>query len=130
MEEQSQRILIIVIAVLVALSSLAVVLFFLLRAYRKNNRVINEDEDMHGALAQYNCPKCSQQMKKGFALAGRGIIYQPEEHARISSFVTIMSVLENTMSMSLPPAVNRAWHCDTCKYLILDHSTLIRQKKK
>ncbi|GEM_PF-781961 len=130
MEEQTRQLFFIIFALLLGVTSLAVVFFFVYKSYKKNNSVLKEDEDVHGGMAHYNCPKCNQQMEKGYAVAGRGIIYQKEDSKPISPFSTILSVLDNTMSLSFQPAVNRAWHCNTCKYLILDHSKLIKRTKK
>lgn len=129
MDDNSSRILMIIIASLIGISSISFLLFFLFKTYKSNNRVIDEEEDIQGAV-HYQCPKCNQQMERGMALAGRGIIYKADDGQPISSFSTINQVLENTLSMSLPPAFNRAWHCNNCKYLLLDHSVLVRRKKR
>ncbi len=119
----------IIIASLIGIGSISVLFFFLFKIYKRNNRVIDETEDIQ-SVVHYQCPKCNKQMERGMALAGRGIIYKAEDGKPISSFSTINQVLDNTLSMSLPPAFNRAWHCTNCKYLLLDHSVLVKKKRK
>ncbi len=129
MEERSLQIIILLIAAIVLITTTTLVFVLFVRSQRRNSSVVKEEEDVQGAHAHYACPKCGQSMEKGFAVAGRGIIYHAEDGKAISPFMTILSVLENTMSFSMKPAENRAWHCASCKYLLLDHSTLIRRKK-
>lgn len=44
-------------------------------------------------------------------------------------FANFGSVLENTLSFSLPPAWNMAWRCRASGLVVLDHSRLIRIAK-
>ena len=129
MDDNTSRILMITIALLIGIRCISFLLFFFIKTYKRNNNVIDEEQDVQCA-AHYHCPKCNQLMERGLALAGRGIIYKCEDGKPISSFSTINQVLENTLSMSLPQASNRAWHCKHCKHLQLDHNTLIRKMKK
>ena len=95
----------------------------------KKNKVVEINE----ALLDWEdikCPKCQTIMEQGYAFAGKGIIWTAKWNKLPGTFTTTFTSLENTLSMSLSPRVNMAWHCDRCKMVILDHSRMLKRKKR
>jgi hypothetical protein len=118
--------LIITIAVLVVATGLFVLWYFLGKVERKNY-VITVDE----ASVEWNdarCVKCEKTMEEGFAFAGKGINWVPKHARKPGVFSSIGSVLENTFSLRIPPAINMAWYCKSCKIIVLDNSRMLRIK--
>jgi hypothetical protein len=73
-------------------------------------------------------PRCGVEAREGYVLCGRGIIWADKSGKLFSLFTTIFRALENTISWCLWPAVNLAWHCGSCRIVIVDHSKLVTQK--
>jgi hypothetical protein len=65
-------------------------------------------------------------MEQGWALLGKGAIWSSRSRAKPGTFSHIGAALDNTISMSLRPAVNMAWRCASCRLLLLDHAKLVR----
>jgi hypothetical protein len=68
-------------------------------------------------------------MEKGYSFAGRGITWVPKYAKKPGAFSTVGSVLENTYSLRVPPALNMAWYCKSCKILVFDNSKMLKIKK-
>ena len=108
-----------------ALLLLVFLLFYLWRLHQKNTIVV--DDPSHWENTDYHCPRCGQPMSAGFILAGKGIIWAPQDWKRVSMFQNIGQVLENTINVVWPPAMNMSWRCEKCQMIVLDHSKLVRK---
>jgi hypothetical protein len=73
----------------------------------------------------YRCPDCGEPMAPGWVLLGKGAIWRERHLGRPGGLSPISRALPNTLSLRLRPAANMAWHCDRCRMLLLDHSTLV-----
>jgi len=104
------------------------VFWFVISKVIKGNDVVKlkESEIEWGKI---KCPKCHAQMEPGYSMAGRGVIWRGTGDGRPGLFITITSVLENTMSLNAPPALNISWRCLNCKLILLDHSKMVKVKK-
>lgn len=115
-----------IIAILVVVIGLMVLLYFLLKLERKNNvKTINE------AMIEWKeikCVNCHRLMDKGYAFAGKGINWVPKGEKKPGAFSTVGSVLENTFSLRIPPAINRAWYCKRCRIVVFDNSEMLKVK--
>ena len=74
------------------------------------------------------CPRCQVPMESGYSMAGRGVIWRERSAKKPGTFSTIASVLENTMSINMPPALNISWRCKSCKLIVLDNSKMVKVK--
>ena len=104
-------------------------LFMALRKIEKKNRI----ETVEEALLNWEdikCPKCLTIMEQGYTFAGKGIIWTPKQAKLPGTFATTFQALENTFSLSITPAVNMAWRCDSCKMIVIDYSRMLKRKKK
>jgi len=81
------------------------------------------------AWQDFKCPGCAEQMAQGMAMAARGLTWKEGGTVKPGLFGNFGSVLENTLSFSLPPAWNMAWRCEACGLVVLDHSRLIKIAK-
>lgn len=108
-----------------ALLLLTFLLFYLWRIHQNN--IIVEDIPSRWENTDYHCPKCGELMSAGFILAGKGMIWAPRDWKRVSVFQNIGQVLENTINVVWPPAMNMSWKCVKCRMIVLDHSKLVRK---
>ena len=115
---------IIIIAVLVVATGLLVLWYFLRKVERKNY-VITVDEASID-WKDVRCVKCKIMMEEGYAFAGKGINWMPKNAKKPGVFSSVGSVLENTFSLRVPPAINMAWYCKSCKIIVLDNSKMLR----
>jgi hypothetical protein len=76
------------------------------------------------------CPRCGTAMLPGRVLLGRGANWVPESAPPPGALATVFGALPNTISMALPPALNRAWCCADCAMLTVDHSALIALRRR
>ena len=76
---------------------------------------------------EYSCPGCGSTMRQGWVLLGKGAIWSARSAGRPGTFASIGSALDNTISLSIPPASNMAWRCPPCGLLLLDHSKLVKK---
>ena len=104
------------------------VLWLLLRKLTKENKITKLSES-EIEWQEIKCPKCQHAMECGYSMAGRGVIWREKHAKRPGLFATIFSALDNTMSISAPPALNLSWHCQHCKLIMLDHSKMVKVKK-
>lgn len=72
------------------------------------------------------CPQCTETMQQGYVMAGRGLIWRSIQDRPIGSFAHIGQALDNTLSFSLPPKLNMAWHCEQCRLILVDHAKMIK----
>ena len=72
------------------------------------------------------CPQCGAPMEEGWVMLGRGAIWSARRMGRPGTFAHIGVALENTVSLSLPPAANMAWRCPTCRLLLVDYDKLVK----
>ncbi|HBG98866.1 MAG TPA: hypothetical protein DDY29_09135 [Rhodobacteraceae bacterium] len=94
-----------------------------LRVMRRNRHLIAPDPT--DAADPLPCPTCGAPMPAGAVLLGRGANWAPHGAARPGPLATVFGTLPNTLSLALPPALNRAWHCEGCRILVVDHSALV-----
>jgi hypothetical protein len=102
----------------------------LLAAVRKINKA-NSVVKLKGSEIEWQelqCPKCQKVMDTGLSIAGRGIIWREKTDLKPGLFFNIGSVLENTISLNLLPALNISWRCSCCKLVILDNSKMVKIK--
>ncbi len=98
---------------------------WLVRHLQRKNRSVADDGRLW-AGRDYRCPACRTPMEQGWALLGKGAIWSSRSRAKPGTFSHLGATLDNTISMSLRPAVNMAWHCASCRLLLLDHAKLVR----
>lgn len=110
---------------LAAILLLVVLMAFLLyRLARRHVAVANRPELWQGR--DYRCPACGAAMAQGWVMLGKGAIYTPRGRGVPGTFAHIGQALENTISLALRPAANMAWHCPSCRLLLIDHAKLIK----
>lgn len=100
-----------------------------LRKIAKKNKNVEERADLWIGK-DYRCPECQTQMEQGYTLTGKGIIWAPRFGKKISAFAHTGQVLDNTMSLRMSPALNMAWRCTHCSYVLIDHSKLVIKEKR
>ena len=121
--------LVIIITTVVILITviLAIVLLAAVRKINKGNSVIKLKES-EIEWKELKCPKCQKVMDTGLSLARRGIIWREKTEKKPGLFSNIGSVLENTISLNVLPALNISWRCSSCKLVILDNSKMVKVK--
>jgi len=107
---------------------LAVVLVMVSKWNRGHRTEVMTEQELN-ALPHYRCPKCGVSMKPGLAVAGKGVFWRPIEGNTRSWLFGRSKPLPNTMNWNMRPYENRAWLCEQCNYLLLDHSAMVRVKK-
>jgi len=116
--------------VFIALSILAIgllALWYYLRQWERRNNVLTVEEASLN-WKEVRCVNCQKTMEKGYSFAGRGITWVPKYAKKPGAFSTIGSVLENTYSLRVSPALNMAWYCKSCKIVVLDNSKMLKIK--
>lgn len=105
-----------------------IAILFKLRKMIKKTKIV----DYHDfRIAEfYRCPRCSCEMKRGYVVASRGIIWRQAQDEPIGIFSTIDKSLENTINFTARPLENRAWKCDSCKYIMIDYNALMGKTTK
>ena len=106
---------------------LAIVLLAAVRKINKGNSVIKFKES-EIEWKELKCLKCQKVMDTGLSLARRGIIWREKIEKKPGLFSNIGSVLENTISLNVLPALNISWRCSSCKLFILDNSKMVKIK--
>lgn len=121
------------IMVILNVSILIVTLIIVLVVFRMANKkhskitpVSKMPPYMHETL---KCPKCSQDMSGGYVPATKPIIWLENKDDKVGAFGSMKKVVENTFSIPIRQKDNRAWRCSECKFILLDHSTLIDRRK-
>lgn len=107
--------------------AIAVLLFLwtLVRRIGRRSRLVPETPDPWEGRA-FKCPACGAAMDGGYVLAGRGLIWSRRGQPRKWVFAHIGEALDNTLSLSISPAVNLAWRCVPCRMLLIDHDKMVR----
>ena len=98
--------------------------FFAIKAMERKNREFRTYDTVDRNTA-YLCPRCGQAMDNGFAVAGRGISFRRDGEKPAGPFILAGSMLENTVNMTFSNRENRAFRCQACRYVLIDHSCLI-----
>jgi len=115
-------------ATIVALIGILVVsvltLWLLRRLARRHVAVANRSDLWRGR--DYHCPACATPMVAGWVMLGKGAIWSPRSKGAPGTFAHIGQALENTISLSMRPAANMAWHCPHCRLLLVDHDKLVK----
>ena len=114
----------IVISAIVVSIGLFFLWYFLRKMERKNNVLTVAEASLDWKAVK--CIKCNQLMENGYAYAGKGINWVPKDARKPGAFSTVGSVLENTFSLRIPPALNMAWYCKSCKVIEIDNSKMLR----
>ena len=109
----------------IALIIVLIAIFLLMRILR-GSRVVPDQPSLWDGR-RYACPECGVSMQQGFIMAGRGIIWRRKDDKPISSFAHIGQALDNTLSASLQPRQNMAWHCSACRLILIDHAKLVKR---
>lgn len=117
-------------SVVILTSAFLIFVLYQLRKLAKNTKVVDYDEINSNRQISYSCPKCAVEMKRGFIVAGKGIVWRNETEKPKSIFTAIHKSLGNTINLTMSVKENRAWKCDSCEYLLIDHSTLVGKIKK
>jgi hypothetical protein len=111
-------------AALLALGVL-LALLWIVRRIQRTTRTVPEAPGLWEGR-DYRCPQCGTPMAQGWVMLGRGAIWAARGGRRPGIFAHIGASLENTISLSLPPAANMAWRCPTCRLLLVDHDKLVK----
>ncbi len=115
------------------LGPIVIILVFALIFHKKIMRpsaVIDYDELSLKGGRLCRCPKCDKEMKRGFIVAARGIVWRDESDRPISILSQRYKFLENTMNITISRKENRAWRCEDCQYVLIDYSTFVGKIKQ
>ena len=113
-----------VIAILIVFIGLLGLLYFFRKLEQRNN-VLTVDETTL-KWKELKCVNCENLMENGYSFAGRGINWIPKNEKKPGIFSSAGSVLENTISLRIPPPINMAWYCKSCKVIVFDNSKMLR----
>ncbi|HKK04571.1 MAG TPA: PF20097 family protein [Gammaproteobacteria bacterium] len=113
----------------VLLIGMPVLLWLIVRRVTKSAQVV-EARDGELDWPDRRCPICGGTMAQGFVMAGRGLIWAGRHRKAPGTFAHIGQSLANTISMNLPPALNMAWRCEPCSLVLVDHSRMIKLKRR
>ena len=104
-------------------------IWILMRRLLKKNKVVRVEESSLN-WKEVKCPHCTTIMEHGYAFAGKGIFWVPKSAKKPGAFSNIGQALENTFSISFRPDLNMAWHCSSCKMIVIDHSRMLKMKER
>lgn len=76
-------------------------------------------------IPAHNCPNCGRPMQTGFALAGKGVAWREASQKYTLWQMTIFGSLPNTVNKGFTRRENRAWRCETCQLILMDHSEMV-----
>ena len=123
--ESNTHLVIMIITLIFSITTAAVVLYFFFRKQIiSKSDVTNLNEVPEVLSKQYFCPKCNREMKTGFSIASRGIIWRDKNEKR--SLFAMNRLLPNTLNMGFKVKENLTWNCKNCELLIFDYSRFIR----
>lgn len=113
----------IIVIIISALSIAAIITYLIVRKMNllKLNSVKLEEI---GIIPDYSCPKCNKQMVKGFTCTN-GIVWRNESDPPFSLHIRRSQALENTTPV-LTVCENMAWYCSRCRYVLIDHSAVVK----
>ena len=112
-----------ILVVLPAIILLIVVFLFLRKTIKKNLKTMSFDELRRFGIASYKCPRCNQEMKQGFRLSNQAIIWRSKDE-KVKTMAP-ERMLSNTMNFTVSTKENLAWHCESCKLILVDYNQLI-----
>ena len=104
-------------------------IWILMRKILKKNKVVSADESSL-SWKELECPNCERIMEQGYAFAGKGIFWAAKRAKKPGAFSHVGYALENTFGISFRPDLNMAWHCNSCKMILIDHSRILKIKEK
>jgi hypothetical protein len=113
-----------VIAILIVIIGLLGLWYFFRKLEQRNN-VLTVDETTL-KWKELKCVNCGNLMENGYSFAGRGINWIPKNEKKPGIFSSVGSVLENTISLRIPPPINMAWYCKNCKIVVIDNSKMLK----
>ncbi len=105
------------------------IIWMLMKRILKKNTVVSVDE-YSLSWKETRCPNCESRMEEGYAFPGKGIFWTHKRAKKPGAFSHVGLALENTFSVSFRPNLNMAWHCDTCKMILIDHSKMLKIRDK
>ncbi len=117
-----------IVVVFAATLGISLVLLMTVRKISKSNTVVSKKLSAI-VWQELACPKCKITMDEGFSLTGRGIIWRARNEKLPGPLSNIGSVLENSISLNLQPALNLSWRCSHCKLVVIDHAKMVKVKK-
>ena len=117
-----------IVVVFTTTLGISLVLLMAVRKISQSNTVVSKklSEIVWQEMA---CPKCETLMDDGFSLTGRGITWRARNEKLPGAMSNIGSVLENSISLNLQPALNLSWRCRQCKLVVIDHAKMVKVKK-
>ena len=120
-----------VVVLMVGLAAIGglLALMLIVRRFGRRNRLVAPGSSLWEGR-DYRCPACRTPMERGYALAGRGLIWAPLTRPSPGTLAHIGQALDNTLSLSMPPDLNMAWHCAACRLLVVDHAKLVRSPRR
>lgn len=98
------------------------------QVFWKSERAAREAYASGEAVRDFQCPRCRRPMARGCSFGGIG--WRGDLAPPIKLLTVTTSLLPNTLSMSLRVRVNRAWRCESCKLLLIDHRRLLSQQPR
>jgi hypothetical protein len=112
----------------IVLVSLASIGFLVLMIRRVGKKSKSADWSRVRVELSYipKCPKCGLAMKEGFILARGGI--QWREQPTPFPLASFWTGLESTSNVGPGVRYNRAWRCESCRVLTVDHNYLLTGK--
>ena len=110
------------------LISLVSIVFLVLMIRKVGKKSKSADWSRVRAELSYipKCPKCGLPMKEGFILARGGI--QWREKPTPLPMASFWTGLESTSNVGMSVKYNRAWRCESCRVLTVDHNYLLTGK--
>ncbi|MEJ2509757.1 MAG: PF20097 family protein [Gammaproteobacteria bacterium] len=117
------------IAAALLVIGLGLLMWWLLRRLARTTRVV-QGRDAELDRPERRCPACGQTMAQGYVMAGRGLIWGERHRKTPGTFAHIGQSLANTISLTLPPALNMAWRCEPCALVLVDHSKMVKLKRR
>ena len=113
------------IAIIGALACVVVLTLLFIRQrklYATINSISIKDYKPHTDF--YNCPECNNKMDSGFRIANQGIFWTTELKGIYLKQLT-STPLTNTAAVYARNNGNKAWKCDKCKLILIDHNRLL-----
>jgi hypothetical protein len=71
------------------------------------------------------CAKCGRDMRPGWIVASRGIIWRSDEQG-LSNLAPVWDSLANTVNWGFGARGVRAWRCRECDTVFFDHSVQVK----
>lgn len=113
-----------IIVILISALSIAATITYLVVRKRNLLKLNSVKLEEIGIIPDYSCPKCNEQMVKGFTCTN-GIVWRKESDPPFNRHIRRSQALQNTVPL-LTVCENVAWHCSRCKYVLIDHSAVVK----